>query len=146
MKSLRIYWWENLFISLWKAKFACGSHVYKRLYFVLITIFGKFHESFLSQKYMHRIFPTQSIFHSHDCEEHKTRHILLWLWRIKRCFVYMLRSSRKKAQWAKKQPERVLAISKEPRHEISGRACFVTATTRSGMSRNATMRNSCRGC
>jgi hypothetical protein len=46
----------------------------------------------------------------------------------------------------KKHPERIVAISKEPRHEISRRGCFVTATTRSGMWRNVMMRNSCRGC
>jgi biotin synthase-like enzyme len=32
----------------------------------------------------------------------------------------------------RKQPERVVAIAKQPRHDISRRRCFVTATTRSG--------------
>jgi hypothetical protein len=58
----------------------------------------------------------------------------------------MLRSNRENAQLAKKQPERVVAIAKEPRHEISRRGCFVTATTRSGMGRSAVMRNLRRGC
>jgi hypothetical protein len=46
----------------------------------------------------------------------------------------------------KKHPERVAAVSKQSQNEIPRREYFVTATTRSGMWRNAMMQNSCRGC
>jgi hypothetical protein len=70
--------------------------------------------------------------------------VLIWVvWSV----VYMLRSNSENAQWAKKKrPERVVAIAKQPRLELSRRGHFVTATTHSGMWRIAMKRNSRRDC
>jgi hypothetical protein len=46
----------------------------------------------------------------------------------------------------KKQPERFVAIAKQPRNETSLHGCFVTATKNSGMWRNVMLRNLRRGC
>jgi hypothetical protein len=49
------------------------------------------------------------------------------------CVCVTLKQRKRSMSGEKKQPERVVAIAKQPRHEISRRGGFVAATTRSGM-------------